>query len=597
MGKRGPKRTRTATAEDSGLSDDSFGPGAQVALSVVLQLVLSAMVDAQRLVTTAITKPFEMLYSTVTAAGKLLWFRKNQSNFAEDLMQPDSLEEELTALRHQCPGACDLLDKLCTGPWMQRQSRQKKNQKAKQRAEQSRLRTLHDMLTRVVKSHSNRGMSMFQVKRSMYYYMKGTPYAVYDDLARDGVVIPRAALRDMLKDLKDYIPQTKHKKHSKYVVVALDNLDIYRRIGLQRTKGGDTLTSQLLHFVVSVQCYFDAEILDGCEMFDEAQFQGLHNVADGVSLTKPAANGFLRKAWDYMLGACDTTPATEILLPPHKSKDKHPAAGRTVCRDLPIESNCSTAAYDDMARAYSTVEALFPGCIIVLVGDYQTFNIMYFLKKRSPDVYKRMMPFGGELHRQFHGLDAIFRLDWDYWIEPFALLLHRTDIKEKHRAEENNRSDLFTRIVTIGCFRWMKKILKHPTAPQDPEAFMESVKGNVVAWDFVGFLYYRLGWYTQGRYATRVGDIDQLDQNWRYMGLLAHSTGKTNYARYALKMERVLHDTDATLRRLFSSAARLYRETDYSCTHRGADTACERVRFSAPYIYSSEHSRTTLNAF
>ena len=58
------------------------------------------------------------------------------------------------------------------------------------------------------------------------------------------------------------------------MVVALDNLDIYRRIGLQRTKGGDTLTSQLLHFVVSVQCYFDAEILADCEMFNEAQFLG-----------------------------------------------------------------------------------------------------------------------------------------------------------------------------------------------------------------------------------------------------------------------------------------------------------------------------------
>lgn len=106
---------------------------------------------------------------------------------------------------------------------------------------------------------------MFQVKRIMYYYLKGTKYEVYDDLARDGVVITQAALRKVLKDLRGYIPETKHQKHGKYVVVALDNLDIYRRIGLQRTKGGDTLLSELLHFVVSVQCYFDADILEDCE--------------------------------------------------------------------------------------------------------------------------------------------------------------------------------------------------------------------------------------------------------------------------------------------------------------------------------------------
>ena len=123
------------------------------------------------------------------------------------------------------------------------------------------------------------------------------------------------------------------------------------------------------------------------------------------------------------------------------------------------------------------------------------------------------MPFGGELHFQFHGLDAIFRLDWDYWIEPFALLLHRADIKENHRAEDNNKSDLFTRIVTIGCFRWLKNIMKSPAAPKDPEELMESVKGNIVAWDLIGFLYYRAGWYMQDRYATIIGDIEQLNQN------------------------------------------------------------------------------------
>jgi hypothetical protein len=573
--------------------DADFKPGAQVCLSGVLQMVRTSLVVAKRLVTKAATKPFELLYGTVTGAVGLLYKRHRQADFADELMETGCLQDELSALRKQCPGVCDLLNKLCTGEHKKRTlgSKKKSNSKARQRAEHSRLRTLHDLLTRVVKANSSRGMSMFQVKRSMYYYLKGTKYEVYDDLARDGVVITRAALRNVLKDLRGYIPETKHQKHGKYVVVALDNLDIYRRIGLQMTKDGDTLLSELLHFVVSVQCYFDADILEDCEMFDDAAFQESHNVAEGASLTKVAANGFLRKVWDYMLDACDTLQPKQILLPPLKSKNQHPDEGRTMCRDLPIQPNCSTAAYDDMARAYSTVESMFPkGTIIVLVGDYQTFNIMYFLKKRSPYVYKCMMPFGGELHRQFHGLDAVFRLDWDYWIEPFALLLHRTDIKKNHKAEENNKSDIFTRIVTLGCFRWLKKILKHPSAPQDPESLMESLKHNTVAWDLIGFIYYRAGWYAQDRYATRVGDIDQLNQNWRYMGILAHSTGKTNYARYSLKMERVLHDTDQTLQTLFSSPARLYRETDHSCTHRGLDTACERVRTQSPRSHNSTPS-------
>ena len=168
--------------------------------------------------------------------------------------------------------------------------------------------------------------------------------------------------------------------------------------------------------------------------------------------------------------------------------------------------------------------------------------------------------------------------DWDLWIEPLALLLHRTDIKEKQKAEDNNKSDIFLRIITIGIHRWLKNILKKsPSALRSPEALMDDLKNNVVAWDLVGFLYYRAGWYMQDRYATQVGDVEQLDQNWRYMGILAHGTGKTNYARYSLKMERVLHDTDSTLRMIFSSNARFYYETDHPCTACGLDTACERV--------------------
>ena len=212
---------------------------------------------------------------------------------------------------------------------------------------------------------------------------------------------------------------------------------------------------------------------------------------------------------------------------------------------------------------------------------------MYFLKMNNPVLYKRMMPFGGELHRQFHGLDAVYRLDWDFWIEPLALLLHRTDIKEKQKAEENNKSDILLRITTIGIHRWLKNILKKsPSAPRSPGALMDDLKNNIVAWDLVGFLYYRAGWYMQDRYATRVGDVEQLDQNWRYMGILAHSTGKTNYARHSLKMKRVLHDTDSTLRTIFSSKARFYYETYHPCTARGLDTACERV--------SHEHTRCKL---
>ena len=66
----------------------------------------------------------------------------------------------------------------------------------------------------------------------MYYHMKGTPYCVYDDLARDGVVLPRPSLRGVLAALTGYLPHTNAEKHTKYVVVALDNLDIYRRIAL-----------------------------------------------------------------------------------------------------------------------------------------------------------------------------------------------------------------------------------------------------------------------------------------------------------------------------------------------------------------------------
>lgn len=95
----------------------------------------------------------------------------------------------------------------------------------------------------------------------------------------------------------------------------------------------------------------------------------------------------------------------------------------------------------------------------------------------------------------------------------------------------------------------------------------------------------------------RTAHVSELDFAWGYTSILAHSCGKTNYAKYGVLMNLVLHSSHPWVR-AFLDSYRTHRSSDIPCTGIGAEAAVEhsvRADKSAIAIVS-EHRLSAVNA-
>eukprot|EP00658_Telonema_sp_P-2_P038773 TRINITY_DN27756_c0_g2_i1.p1 TRINITY_DN27756_c0_g2~~TRINITY_DN27756_c0_g2_i1.p1 ORF type:complete len:192 (-),score=32.00 TRINITY_DN27756_c0_g2_i1:107-682(-) len=125
---------------------------------------------------------------------------------------------------------------------------------------------------------------------------------------------------------------------------------------------------------------------------------------------------------------------------------------------------------------------------------------------------------------------------------------------------------------------------------------MEAVKQNLPVWEFISFLLYAGTFALADKAAMRTAHVAELDFAWGYTSILARSCGKTNYAKYGVLMNLVLHSSHPWVRALLDKE-RTHRSTNLPCTGIGKEAAIEhsvREHKSAVGVVS-EHRLSAVN--
>ena len=147
----------------------------------------------------------------------------------------------------------------------------------------------------------------------------------------------------------------------------------------------------------------------------------------------------------------------------------------------------------------------------MVVLDWQTFILSWWLKAPTPDAYRNTLPFGAELHRQFHSIDALYRLWWDNLLEACAIWLYRPDIKLKFIAKEHNNREKFVRLVAVAVMQWLLQCGVPDELLQQPMKLLDLVRPNTPVFEIVGFLFLGGVFTVANKEAMRTADVSALD--------------------------------------------------------------------------------------
>ena len=101
-----------------------------------------------------------------------------------------------------------------------------------------------------------------------------------------------------------------------------------------------------------------------------------------------------------------------------------------------------------------------------------------------PEFFVDIVLVGGELHRQFHSNDCLYRLWWDHVLEPAAIILYRRDIRQPFKADRFNNKERFVRLVTVAILTWIQSVDGIPESTmKDPWELLDAVSKNVPVWE------------------------------------------------------------------------------------------------------------------
>ena len=242
------------------------------------------------------------------------------------------------------------------------------------------------------------------------------------------------------KEVKDWIPsEWIPRLTDDFIVAAIDNLDLYDRKGHTRLKDGECVRSHMLHAVVTERILFDKAILPGPPPTGDMLFRETEMIVKHAALpSMSCVHDELRVQWKKHTDIARATASPSAMLERPPAACDHQTTGRTMCVSLPILTGRSTASKVDVAAAINGVRKQYPGSKLMLFMDYQTFAVAWWMKARTPELYEDVLMVGGELHRQFHTNDCVYRLWWDYVLEPAAMCLYRKDIHQNFNADKFN---------------------------------------------------------------------------------------------------------------------------------------------------------------
>ena len=507
--------------------------------------------------------------------------QKTVAEVAQQLVQPKALRAELTRLKAALP---TLYQRLKDAKWNDHDTKMAalpQGHKARSTWERRIDRTLHRQMCSTLRARNSRLILCLPLSRSIVLEHQHIPYRSYDNMIREQIVYHADTVHKAYVSLKDFIPDTKVLYNWEYsdelILAAIDNLDMYDKKTHTRVKDGECIRSHMLHAVVTTRILFDKSILPGPPPQSDLLIKETEQVVKHAALpNRDTVHKFLRSQWSkhFELAKSCASP-TELLARPPATCDRQ-NTGRTICVSLPILTGRSTASKVDVVVAINSARNHYPGKKFVLVMDYQTFAVAWWLKARTPELYEDVIIVGGELHRQFHTDDCVYRLWWTYVLEPAAMWLYRKDIKQTFNADRFNNKERFVRLVTIAGLCWLCQLdLSEGSAiPEDPVELLESVKLNLPVWEFISFLLYAGAFALSDKEAMRTANVPELDFAWGYTSILARACHKTNYAKYGVLMNLVLHSSHPWVRAILDKH-RTHRSSNLACTGIGLEAAIE----------------------
>jgi hypothetical protein len=513
------------------------------------------------------------------------------------LVQPNALDAEYGRLKAALPV---LHERLRRDTWNTHDELMSKlpSGKARKQWERRVNITLHALLVATLRARNSKLILCLTLSRSLLLEHQHVPYRTADNLTREQFIYDSGVVQKCRLALKDWVPATSFETTDTFVLAAIDNLDMYDKKVHTRIRNGECVTSHMIHAVVTERILFNKSILQGPAPTGDLLIKDTEQVVKHAALpSKDAVHDYLRVKYSkYMAEAASALSPTAMLARPPASEDRQ-TGGRTVCVSLPILVGRSTASKVDVAAAIDSVRDQFPGAKLVLLMDYQTFAVAWWLKARTPALYEDVIIVGGELHRQFHTDDCVYRLWWDYVLEPAAMWLYRKDIRQGFNADKFNNKETFVRLVTIAGLTWLSRLTsEEESIPSDPVELMEAVKENLPVWEFISFLLYAGVFALSDKAAMRTAHVAELDFAWGYTSILARACRKTNYAKYGVLMNLVLHSSHPWVRAVMDKE-RTHRSSDLPCTGIGKEAVIEhsvRQHKSAVGVVS-EHRLSAAN--
>ena len=495
---------------------------------------------------------------------------------ANSLLRYGSLQREFEMYQNKAPHLVACVKQLIFNLTDERHERGKATKTALAQRARARQLTIHFTVARLLHESSQDAHPLILIAVSLDSDFQHASRPLCDDAEALGTLMSRGSIQAYKHALIDYVPHTPFVRVTRVLFLLLDNIDTYRRRIFTRTESGERVKSHMEHGIVVEEYLVPQSIMAGSppdpngSLFDESRPWDIMSCLPTLCdiTTK------LTTVWQDHITAVRDGNALAIMARPPACMDQQP--GRTWSRALPVQVDKHTNKGEDMAAAYQDLETLFPNVHKCCHLDYQTWILSFWLALRNPNLYKKWMFIGGELHRMMHSNDACVSTWWVHVVGPMAMLLGRNDIKQKFYANEFNNRDHFYRVVGVIIYKWLVEI----EVPHDylyfPELLLEKVKSNLPAWEIIGCCFYGCTFSLRDKFSMRMADSEWLDWSWVYTSVLARACNKTNYAKYGVFMDRLLKLCHPWVRNYFDKH-RTYRNTDKPCTGVGAETAIEKV--------------------
>ena len=211
--------------------------------------------------------------------------------------------------------------------------------------------------------------------------------SVMNTLRREGLAHSEYFIKKLRHLWKGAVPRAPYTPSSVLVWLTTDNLDMYARKSMTRTKGGMRVKSEMLHALVTERIYFHPSWLEGPPPEGTVWLESdPDNFVQHVTPDKSSTEMWLTQHWKhYLLLSREST-----LLPmqrPKAEKDLH-QGGRTITQSMPILVDHSTSTAADMATYMLQAEQWFgSNAYFIHLGDYMTFRNLWFNIWRSKPLY------------------------------------------------------------------------------------------------------------------------------------------------------------------------------------------------------------------